>query len=157
MSNTTLILLVVAAVFGSQVNATKVNKCDGYPNPNNSVVSITNCDEPPCYLKKDSKMLVMIRFTPDHNIYELTTRVWGKKWIWMAYSGVDSTSACDKVYYAADGTPASCPLMKGVDYIYKYELYIDPWYPSISMIIHWSLQEYGNDIECFQVDGEITS
>jgi Niemann-Pick C2 protein len=95
-------------------------------------VRITNCDAPPCKLKKRTKVMIEQRFTPKRDIQSLKTSVHATiLGIPLPFIGVDGTDACGKIFNAADGSKAPCPLKQGSEYIYKNEFPILNIYPTV--------------------------
>lgn len=74
------------------------------------------------------------------------------------FIGVDGTSICGKIFDAATGAKAECPLQPGEEYVYKDEFKILEIYPKIKVLVHWALKDEDNeDIMCFEVPVRITS
>lgn len=73
----------------------------------------------------------------------------------LPFVGVDGASICDKVE-TESGEKASCPLKAGTKYIYKDSFPVLSFYPSIEVMVHWSLVNKGKDIICFEVPVKIS-
>ncbi|XP_058801888.1 ecdysteroid-regulated 16 kDa protein-like [Phymastichus coffea] len=156
MTKATLLLFAVAAVLAVQASATRVNECkSGKPLPDTTRVVVTNCDAPPCKLKKRTKVGIIQKFTPNRDIPKLTTNVFANiLGMSLPFIGVDGTDACSKIFNA-DNVPTSCPLKQGVEYIYKNEFPILQIYPTVDLVVHWALKEGDQDVTCFEVPARI--
>ncbi|KAK6623470.1 hypothetical protein RUM43_009322 [Polyplax serrata] len=125
----------------------------------NNRVSLSNCDKPPCLLKKKTTTTVELKFTPKQNIHRLTNAVYAEiLGVPFPFIGVDGANVCEKIFDASTGAKASCPLQAGKDYIYKDQFKILDVYPKIKVLVHWALRnEYNNDVLCFEVPAKIIS
>ncbi|XP_033217603.1 ecdysteroid-regulated 16 kDa protein-like [Belonocnema kinseyi] len=151
--------LVFAALAFVLVSSTKVNECGtgGRQLPDKNQVQITNCDAPPCKLKKKTRVAISQTFTPKRDIQRLRTSVHANiMGLPLPFIGVDGTDACNNIFNI-DETKASCPLKKDVQYVYKNVFPILEIYPKISLVVHWSLKENNNVITCFEVPSRISS
>ena len=95
-------------------------------------VNITQCNEPPCMLKKGRQVTITQKFVTDHDVQNLVTSVYAIILnIPLPFIGVNGKSACDKIY-TLDGNRASCPVKKDQVYMYKNTFDILPSYPVVS-------------------------
>ncbi|XP_014228936.1 protein NPC2 homolog [Trichogramma pretiosum] len=154
-----IVTLAVCALLVALASATRVNECkSGKAIEDTTKVQITNCETPPCKLKKRTKVQIVQRFTPNRDVQSVKTAVYATiLGVPLPFVGVDGTDACGKVFNAADGSPAPCPLKKGVEYLYKNEFPILPIYPTVQLVVHWALEEPDKKVvACFEVPSRIT-
>nr|XP_033339869.1 uncharacterized protein LOC117228277 [Megalopta genalis] len=103
----------------------------GAPYTDSSQVKISGCDKPPCKLKRGTRAWVEQKFVAGHDTSTVTNSVFAMVLsVPLPFVGVDGTSACESIFNA-DGTPASCSLKQGTEYIYKREFAILPVYPTV--------------------------
>ncbi|XP_033324366.2 Niemann-Pick type C-2b [Megalopta genalis] len=150
--------ILVFAVLVAVASATQVFECgSGAPYTDSSQVKISGCDKPPCKLKRGTRAWVEQKFVADHDTSTVTNSVFAMVLsVPLPFVGVDGTSACESIFNA-DGTPASCSLKQGTEYIYKREFAILPVYPTISLTIHYALKDGDRHITCFEVPAKITN
>ncbi|CAB0029224.1 unnamed protein product [Trichogramma brassicae] len=104
-----IVTLAVCALLVALASATRVNEC--------------------------KSVQIVQRFTPNRDVQSIKTAVYATiLGVPLPFIGVDGTDACGKVFNAADGSPAPCPLKKGVEYVYKNEFPILPVYPTVSFL-----------------------
>lgn len=125
----------------------------------NNRVTLSNCDKPPCLLKKKTTTTVELKFTPKEDIKKLTNAVFAEiLGVPFPFIGVDGTNVCDKIFEASTGAKASCPLTAGTEYVYRDGFKILDVYPKIKVNVHWALRnEKDKDVLCFEVPAKITS
>ncbi|OAD54443.1 Protein NPC2 like protein [Eufriesea mexicana] len=151
----TILVFVALLVVAS---ATEVSHCgtgEKFEDPNQ--VKITGCDSPPCKLKRRTKAAVEQKFVPSEDVETLVNAVHAAiLGVPLPFLGVDGTNACENIYNA-DGSPAGCSLKKGVEYTYKREFPVLQIYPTVSMVIHYSLMQGNSTVACFEVPAKITN
>jgi len=119
-------------------------------------VQITDCEVPPCKLRKRSNVGILQKFTPTEDIDNLITSVHATiLGVQLPFIGVDGTEACPKVHKASDGTLAGCPLKKGVEYVYNNSFPVFQVYPTVDLTVYWALREKEKIITCFEVPAKI--
>lgn len=100
---------------------------------NDEQVKISNCEEPPCLLKKRTITQLEVVFTPDIDVKSATNNVIGRiLGLPLPFIGVDSTDACLNIYNLK-GEKVGCPLKAGKKYLYKNDIKILPIYPTVSI------------------------
>ncbi|XP_046751007.1 NPC intracellular cholesterol transporter 2 homolog a-like [Diprion similis] len=147
------LLSIVLALAIESASATTVLKCGTTdPLPDSNAVQIKNCNEPPCTLKRGTKIWIKQTFKPTRNIASLTTKASGtlNGGVTKEFENVDGSNACDFISDPS-GTPVGCPLTKDTEYVYKREFPIARKYPVSNVKVHWALVENGEDITCFEV------
>ncbi|OXU21348.1 hypothetical protein TSAR_014637 [Trichomalopsis sarcophagae] len=156
MTKTTLFLIAIVGLIALTA-ATRVNECgSGKALPDTTQVQITNCDAPPCRLKRRTKVAIEQKFIPSQDVQSLKTSVHATiLGIPLPFIGVDGTDACGKIFNAADNTPATCPLKQGTEYIYRNEFPVLPVYPTVALTVYWALKENEKPIACFEVPSRI--
>lgn len=110
-------------------------------------------------MRKNTKVEIELKFTPDHDVKQLRTTVNAIiVGVPLPFIGVDGTSACENIFMADGETKTKCPLKAGTEYVYKNSFDVLPIYPSLpSLDVHWALSESGNkDLVCFEVPAKIT-
>jgi len=149
--------LVVVAVL-VLAEATDVKQCSNAKTFDSiKQVDITNCDKPPCKLKKRTRVAIEQKFVPDHDIRSLTTSVHAAiVGVSLPFIGVDGSNACNNIF-SVDNIKVGCPLKAGTEYIYKNEFPILDLYPKISLVVNWALTENNNVVTCFEIPSRITS
>ncbi|XP_043272688.1 NPC intracellular cholesterol transporter 2 homolog a [Venturia canescens] len=147
--------LVIAVVL-VLTEATQVRKCSSARSFQSiKTVDITNCDKTPCKLKKNTKVAIVEKFIPDHDVKSLTTSVHAQiLGVPLPFIGVDGTDACPNIY-SIDNKKVGCPLQKDVEYVYKNEFPILPLYPTVSLVVNWALKEGDKQITCFEAPSKI--
>ncbi|BES90570.1 Hypothetical protein domain [Nesidiocoris tenuis] len=152
-------LLVLTCLIPT-ILSTEVLQCKSKNFDLENSVNVTNCDKPPCVLKRKNTYTVNLKFSPDHDIKNVRTSVQGIiAGIPLPFLGVDGTSACGKIYDKDGKTPVKCPLEKGVQYTYINKFDILQVYPKVRVVVHWALvdQATNKDITCFEVNARIVS
>ncbi|KAG8036617.1 hypothetical protein G9C98_003939 [Cotesia typhae] len=136
-------------------------QCKNSPGGSSNIrsLSITNCDVPPCILKKRNTVFVEEIFSVDKDVSKLTTKVSAKVFgVDLPFVSVDSTDACQYLYNM-DDTKAACPLKAGGIYKYKNSFYIFDFYPNILTTVTWKLVDFSRgkpvNITCFQIEARI--
>ncbi|CAG5107625.1 Similar to NPC2: NPC intracellular cholesterol transporter 2 (Bos taurus) [Cotesia congregata] len=123
-------------------------------------LTITNCNVPPCPLKKGNIVSVEEVFSVNKDISKLKTKVSANVLgLNLPFIGVDDYDACPNIYNM-DDTKSGCPLSAGGIYKYKNSFKIQGFYPNIKTTVYWKLveelnQRKSNVITCFQVDAQI--
>ncbi|XP_050295442.1 NPC intracellular cholesterol transporter 2 isoform X3 [Anthonomus grandis grandis] len=156
-------LVFVSAVLSLVVfcEATRVNQC-----PNAKIeglekkVQIGNCNKPPCRLRKNTKVPLILKFQPAAEMKNLTQTVNANiLGIAFPFIGVDGTSACDKVYEEDEKTKNNCQFEKGKTYVFKDAIDVLQVYPTLKTVVHWSLTDSTTkkDAICFEVPARITN
>ncbi|XP_075222837.1 ecdysteroid-regulated 16 kDa protein-like [Lycorma delicatula] len=139
-------------------NGVSVKPCSKDANSLPADVNISDCDKPPCKLKKKTTASIEITFTPKTNVSVVTNNIFARLGsITAPFIGVDGTNACTKIYQP-DGTKEECPLKAGSSYIYKNSFKVYEFYPTMSLTVHWGLKnkETKEDIACLEVEAAIT-
>ncbi|CAG9789338.1 unnamed protein product [Diatraea saccharalis] len=150
-------LMFVCLAFVALAAATDVQQCPGksFQNLNENVV-LSPCKKPPCRLKKGTNQHITVSFVPDKDLAQVKNHVVADVFgIPLPFLGVDGNSICDKVFLE-NGDKASCPLKAGTKYMYKDSFPVHSVYPSVAVKVHWSIQENGDDIVCFEVPARIS-
>lgn len=123
-------------------------------------VSISNCKKGRCRLRKNTKVEIELKFTPDHDVNKLRTSVNAIiVGVPLPFIGVDGTSACNNLFLEDGETKTKCPLKAGTNYVYKNSFDVLSIYPSLpSLDVHWALSESeSNDLVCFEIPARITN
>ncbi|XP_015109109.1 ecdysteroid-regulated 16 kDa protein [Diachasma alloeum] len=152
---TTLVSIIVLC-FAMLGNCTTVSPCTkgGSLDPIKSI-NITNCDEPPCELKRNTVVTIEEKFVPDKDIESLSTSAYAISFfLRIPFSKVNGRDACEYIY-DAEGNVTGCPLKAGTEYYYKREFRVLKRYPEVSGTAEWALVENGTPITCFQVESKI--
>ncbi|EEB10864.1 Ecdysteroid-regulated 16 kDa protein precursor, putative [Pediculus humanus corporis] len=123
----------------------------------NNRVTLSNCEKPPCILKKKTTTTVDLKFTPKQDVNKMTNSVHALiLGVPFPFIGVDGENVCDKIYDAKSGDKTSCPLKAGNEYLYKDQFKILDVYPKINVNVHWALKnEKDQDVLCFEVPAKI--
>uniref|UniRef100_A0A1B6KTE6 MD-2-related lipid-recognition domain-containing protein n=1 Tax=Graphocephala atropunctata TaxID=36148 RepID=A0A1B6KTE6_9HEMI len=151
-----VLALALGALVTATTDATAVKSCRGQAQKKASAIDISACEAAPCILKKGTTVSINIVFTPDHDIKQLRNRVLAKiAGIPFPFLGVDGTNSCPNIYNADGSTLAGCPLVAGTEYVYKNNFDVLPIYPTVSPLVHWSLQEGSIDVVCFEIQSKI--
>lgn len=122
-------------------------------------MSISRCTKGRCRLRKNTKIEIVLKFTPDHDVKQLRTTVNAIiVGVPFPFIGVDGTSACNNLYLEDGETKTKCPLKAGTKYVYKNAFDVLPIYPSLpSLDVHWALSESNKkDLVCFEVPAKIS-
>ncbi|XP_055696583.1 NPC intracellular cholesterol transporter 2 homolog a [Lutzomyia longipalpis] len=143
--------------FVSLSQATEVRQCQGGAKKLESTeVLISNCEKPPCKLRRKTEVSIEEKFTPDRDLKTLTTTVHAEiLGIPLPFIGVDNTSACDNLFEEDGTTKAACPLQAGKNYVYKNSFKVLEIYPKTSLVVHWALTSDNKDVTCFEVPAKI--
>ncbi|XP_050295440.1 NPC intracellular cholesterol transporter 2 isoform X1 [Anthonomus grandis grandis] len=123
-------------------------------------VQIGNCNKPPCRLRKNTKVPLILKFQPAAEMKNLTQTVNANiLGIAFPFIGVDGTSACDKVYEEDEKTKNNCQFEKGKTYVFKDAIDVLQVYPTLKTVVHWSLTDSTTkkDAICFEVPARITN
>lgn len=119
-------------------------------------VFLSNCEQPPCILKKKTKTQVELKFAPQENIEALTNSVSAEVFgVQLPFVGVNGANVCNKVYDAETKEKVSCPLTAGKEYLYKDEFDILEVYPKLKVLVHWALISGKKQVLCFEVPARI--
>ncbi|KAK2575513.1 hypothetical protein KPH14_011234 [Odynerus spinipes] len=149
-------LFVFAALVVVLSTATKVNHCDGTPFEDTNQVKISDCDTPPCLLKKKTRVSIEQKFTLEKDVNNMMTSVSAVLFgVPLPFVGVDGTNACDNIY-DKDGRKVQCPLKKGETYIYRNDFPILEIYPKVPLEVHYALTDGNNQVICFTIPARIT-
>ncbi|XP_072748878.1 NPC intracellular cholesterol transporter 2 homolog a [Anoplolepis gracilipes] len=153
LRETTLVFAALVVFAG----ATVVNHCDSeIPFEDSTQITVSNCDQPTCILKQGTTASITIKLKPNKNIRTLLNKVSAYiANVPIPFIGVDGTDACENIYNT-DGTKVKCPLKQGVDYIYKNSFPVLAFYPRISLVVRYALQEGDDEVICFQIPSKIT-
>ncbi|XP_059610655.1 ecdysteroid-regulated 16 kDa protein-like [Phlebotomus argentipes] len=143
--------------FVSLSQATQVRQCQGGAKKlESSEVSISNCDKPPCKLRRKTDVTIEQKLTPEKDIDSLTTAVHAEILnLPLPFIGVDGTSACENIFEEDGTTKSGCPLKAGKNYVYKNSFKVYDFYPKTSLVVHWALQNSNKDVTCFEVPAKI--
>nr|CAD7568614.1 unnamed protein product [Timema californicum] len=123
-------LLLLIALASEVLAGTPVKSCkDAPPITESNAVTISGCDEAPCKLEKKSSTDLHFKFKVDKETETVTNKVSAKIGpMDMPFIGVDGTDACSLIFLG-DGSPASCPLKEGVEYVYRNSISVSEMYP----------------------------
>nr|CAD7264979.1 unnamed protein product [Timema shepardi] len=123
-------LLLMIALASEVLAGTPVKSCkDAPPITESNAVTISGCDEAPCKLEKKSSTDLHFKFKVDKETETVTNKVSAKIGpMDMPFIGVDGTDACSLIFLG-DGSPASCPLKEGVEYVYRNSISVSEMYP----------------------------
>ncbi|GAB0087606.1 ecdysteroid-regulated 16 kDa protein [Sergentomyia squamirostris] len=138
--------------------ATQVRQCQegGAKKLESSDVSISNCEKPPCKLRRKSKVTIEQKFAPETDLKSLTTSVHAViLGLPLPFIGVDNTPACDHLFEEDGTTKAGCPLKAGKNYVYKNSFDVLEIYPKTNLVVHWALTHKDKDITCFEIPAKI--
>lgn len=120
------------------------------------LIQLTPCKKVPCRLKKGTNQFITITFTPEVDMDEVKDHVIAQVFgMPLPFVGVDGASVCDKLE-TESGEKTSCPLKAGTKYVYKDSFPVLNFYPSIDVIVHWSLVHKEKDIICFEIPVKIS-
>lgn len=153
-----LIFLFVALC--ASVQSSQVSKCkNGKDLTDRNEITLSNCDKPPCRLRRKTSVAIELKFQPEADTETLKNSVHAQiLGLPFPFIGVDGTSVCDKIFDANTGAKASCPLKGGHEYVYKDSFKILEIYPKIKVNVHWALKnDNDEDVLCFEVPARITS
>merc|ERR1712002_472611 len=118
-------LVLCLALLCGLVSATQFQDCGSVAK--DPSFSVASCDTPPCSVKAGSKFPIMMSFTPDHDISDLTAEVdaviGGAVIHWPGFD----TAACK--YMQGE----QCPLKAGQKATWQYEVYVEPAYPKMTV------------------------
>lgn len=159
MKSVLVAVLALSCIF-LYVEATEVSPCRStrslVPIEENTI-DISNCDKPPCKLKRKTKVSINQKFTPSEDIKSLTTTVYAEVLsLPLPFVGVDQTSACDYIFAEDGETKLGCPLKAGVPVVYRREFPVLEIYPKMSLIVHWELESRASkSVTCFEVPAKI--
>ncbi|KAJ8924210.1 hypothetical protein NQ315_007001 [Exocentrus adspersus] len=155
---------VLVLVLGLVVccTATQVKQCSNIErsiDDLNQRVSIGSCEKPPCRLRKDSVVNVILKFKADHDIKSLVNTVNANiLGIPFPFAGVDGEDACKDIYSEDGNTKVGCNIKAGEEYVYKNSIEVLKIYPRVKTVVHWALTEpNGKDVICFEVPARITN
>ncbi|XP_066245768.1 NPC intracellular cholesterol transporter 2-like [Euwallacea similis] len=141
--------------------ATQVNQCSGVNTTNlEQEITVENCSKPPCRLKKNTKMNMLFKFQPEYPFTQLIQVVNAKiAGVSLPFVGVDGADACDKIYEEDEKTKNNCHFRKGKTYVFKDSINVLQIYPSVKLVVHWSLTDpqTGRHAVCFELPARITN
>ncbi|XP_055352630.1 NPC intracellular cholesterol transporter 2-like [Paramacrobiotus metropolitanus] len=114
-------------------------------------VVVEPCSSQPCDLKKGTNVTFQVNFTPNQASSKLTSEVYGIINKIPVKFPLPNPDGCQ-------GSGITCPVAAGQTYTYQDNLFIQNIYPSISVVVQWSLKdENGNPIFCVLVPARIVS
>lgn len=157
MKQVQIFFLFLAAVC---VSGSQVSKCKhGKDLSANNEITLSNCEKPPCRLRRKTTVSIELKFKPEEDTKTLKNSVHAQiLGLPFPFIGVDGNSICDKIFDASTGAKASCPLKGGQEYVYKDSFKILEIYPKIKVNVHWALKDdHDHDVLCFEVPARITS
>ncbi|XP_015109258.1 ecdysteroid-regulated 16 kDa protein [Diachasma alloeum] len=157
MFGKTALVFTTVLCFVAFGESTDVIECKNGRNLDNiKSITITNCEEPPCELKRGTRVELVQKFVPNEDVDRLTTSVSATiLGVRLPFIGVDGSDACQNVY-DADGK-VGCPLKAGTEYYYKNGFPVLEIYPKVKLVVSWALLGSSNPITCFEIPSKITS
>lgn len=117
---------------------------------------MSNCKSGTCKLRRKTTAAIELKFTPDTDLDSLTTRV--SAYILnvpFPFIGVDGKSACDNLFAEDGTTKLACPLKAGTKYVYKNSFPVEDFYPTVNLVVRWSLESGKKNVACFEVPAKI--
>jgi len=160
-------LKIVCAVLlcSSIALAVHVDKCkdifgpkDGsFGTSNLEDVRVSNCDDPPCKLKKGAETTIAFDFIPDKTYESLTTSVFGGIGIVrVPFREIHGANACKDIVRKSDGKKG-CPLEAGTSYTYTNTFPILKAYPAVNVQVQYGLNSGKNPVVCFSLPSKISN
>jgi Niemann-Pick C2 protein len=114
-------------------------------------VTVDPCDRQPCELKKGTNVTFQVSFTAGQPTSKLTAEVYGIINKIPIKFPLPNPDGCV-------GSGIKCPLVAGQTYLYQDNLFIQNIYPSISVVVQWSLKDDNNNpVFCVVVPAKIVS
>ncbi|XP_063992018.1 ecdysteroid-regulated 16 kDa protein-like [Diachasmimorpha longicaudata] len=155
MFGKTAILFTTVLCFVTFGESTDVLKCkNGGSFDTIKSIVITKCEQPPCLLKRGTRVELVQQFVPEKNVEKLTTSVHATLLgVPLPFVGVDGTDACPNIF-DADGKPG-CPLKAGTQYYYKNGFPVLNFYPTVDLVVAWALLENNVPLTCFEIPAKI--
>ncbi|CAD7084475.1 unnamed protein product [Hermetia illucens] len=138
-------LLIIALTFANALAETPVSRCGDSPFP--TYVQIEGCDIQPCPIIKGTTGRFHLEFVADFDAKNLTTNVVAKIFgMSVAYPVPDDQKyTCQHLLHGS-----YCPIYKGEDVSYVFELFIGTFYPEISLSVEVSVtDEKDRVLTCF--------
>ncbi|XP_018343331.1 PREDICTED: epididymal secretory protein E1 [Trachymyrmex septentrionalis] len=141
--------IILAICVAASLQNTPYTRCDDGPPPQSLVVD--GCNSSPCGLYRGTNLTAHWDFSPNADTLRLTVRVRVTMMgITIPYP-YPYSNACESL------TNGKCPLSKGDNVTYNLFMPISKEYPSVSMIIEYSLVNENNDSQvCFKLDCHVT-
>ncbi|XP_037950919.1 ecdysteroid-regulated 16 kDa protein-like [Teleopsis dalmanni] len=97
-----------------------------------------------------------MKFTPNRDFEDVNTDAQGILLdVPLPFPGYYGTSACPFIYDAEGENKVGCPLKAGETYVYKNSFKILPVYPTVSLTVHWGLNDKNGDAACFEIPVKI--
>jgi len=123
-------------------------------------VRVSDCDDPPCTLRKGTDVTVEFDFISDKDYTEVVNSVFGGIGIIrVPFRDVHMKDACKDIVKKSDGTPG-CPLAAGEEYTYKNTFPIIKSYPAVNVNVQYGINS-GKDpvinVVCFTLPSKITN
>jgi len=120
-------------------------------------VRVSECEDPPCKLKKGESTTIEFDFTPDKAYEKLTTNVFGGIGIIrVPFREVHGANACKDITNKATGKKG-CPLEVGQTYTYSNSFPILKTYPAVSVNVQYGLNDGKSPVVCFSLPSKITN
>ncbi|XP_068619046.1 ecdysteroid-regulated 16 kDa protein-like [Battus philenor] len=154
---TFVIISVCITLAWSEMNVTPAEQCEGVNFENlRERIQVIPCGKKSCKLRKGTNTTVVLKFKPEFDVKTLVNEVYATvAGLPLPFLGVTGSSACPQVT-RSDGTPASCPLTAGEEFIYTNVFPIEPFYPNTDLRVHWALKDGDKSVICFEVPAVIT-
>uniref|UniRef100_A0A0B6YQX3 MD-2-related lipid-recognition domain-containing protein n=1 Tax=Arion vulgaris TaxID=1028688 RepID=A0A0B6YQX3_9EUPU len=105
-------------------------------------VDVVPCTALPCPFKKGTNVTVSINLTPNTAVSDARTVVHG------IIAGVPV------LFPLPDGNACNfmkCPLVAGTPVVYTTSIFVDPHYPSLTVVVQWELTSTLGEIVCFSL------
>ncbi|OQV18703.1 putative Epididymal secretory protein E1 [Hypsibius exemplaris] len=146
-------VLLFAFVFGCATALTApCNVCKtGSPSGTCKTVTIDPCTAQPCGLKQGTNVTFAVEFTAGAAATALTSTVYGIIAGTPIKFNLPNPNGCKD-------SGIACPLVAGQTYTYTDQLYVSELYPSINLVVQWSLlDQASNPIFCILAPAKIVS
>lgn len=144
-------LFIALIVCICATNAIKPNLCKQRMQAKIDTISIDDCSEYPCLLKKGKEPSINLQLTPKRTIrgasLKIAGKINGREIPFMA----DDNNHCESSITDYSGKSLKkCLLRKGQNYKYKFSLPVKAEYPSMSLSVKYELvDKNGRSIVCF--------
>ncbi|XP_072929852.1 NPC intracellular cholesterol transporter 2-like [Epargyreus clarus] len=162
MKPTQLLTVVFAfsiiAVVYCKTYVTPSEQCSGGDFDNlRERIQVIPCGKTKCKLQRGTNTTVIFKFRPKYEVRSLTNKVYANiAGIPLPFIGVNEVSACPQVTRADTGERAACPLAPDQEYTYTNVFFIESFYPTVDLRVHWGLYDGKRDVICFEVPATIT-
>ncbi len=150
-------ILIAFLVCIVATNALKPNLCKKKMAATIKSLSIDDCSDYPCLLKKGKEPSINIEFQPRRLIKGSSVRIYGKINNREIPFMSEDSGHCEASVTDLDGSkPTGCALRKNKSYNYKFSLPVKSEYPTMSLAVKYELVDAkGASIFCFVFPAQI--